>query len=186
MIAAYKYNLIQVLRYFLSYFNISFGIFADKAEYLQGLFKSNEEAIVPMTTKVDCCYISAYCMIRRSINIEGQDSNQERFEYMDKNDIERYLKMLGQELASHKCKGAILLVGGAVMVLTIGNRHSTRDIDASFEREAAAIRSAVSQLPIKRDFLLIGLMMELKAFSIRHRPSLYGRVILASIFTFPH
>lgn len=64
---------------------------------------------------------------------------------MDKNDIERYLRMLGQELATHGQKGAILLVGGAVMVLIIGNRHSTRDIDASFEREAAAIRSAGHQ-----------------------------------------
>jgi hypothetical protein len=65
---------------------------------------------------------------------------------MDKNDIQRYLKMLGQELAAQGRKGAILLVGGAVMVLTVGNRRSTRDIDASFEREAAAIRSAVSQI----------------------------------------
>ena len=51
--------------------------------------------------------------------------------------------MLGQELAAKRRKGAILLVGGAVMVLTVGNRKSTRDIDASFEHEAPAIRAAV-------------------------------------------
>jgi Nucleotidyltransferase of unknown function (DUF6036) len=65
---------------------------------------------------------------------------------MDKNDIQRYLKMLGQELAINRHRGEILLVGGAVMVLIVGNRRSTRDIDASFEREAAAIRSAVSRI----------------------------------------
>src|SRR5579885_3330944 len=62
---------------------------------------------------------------------------------MDKREIEKYLKMLGQELATEQRTGKILLVGGAVMVLIVGNRVSTRDIDASFENEAAAIREAV-------------------------------------------
>nr|HET6905078.1 DUF6036 family nucleotidyltransferase [Ktedonobacteraceae bacterium] len=65
---------------------------------------------------------------------------------MDKSEIESYLKMLGQELAAKRRKGAILLVGGAVMVLTVGNRKSTRDIDASFEHEAPAIRAAVLEI----------------------------------------
>ena len=65
---------------------------------------------------------------------------------MDKNDIGRYLKMLGKELSIHGRKGAILLVGGAVMVLIIGNRRSTRNIDASFEQEAVAIRAAISEI----------------------------------------
>lgn len=54
--------------------------------------------------------------------------------------------MLGQELAAKQRKGAILMVGGAVMVLTVGNRKSTRDIDASFEHEAPAIRAAVLEI----------------------------------------
>ena len=54
--------------------------------------------------------------------------------------------MLGQELANTGRTGKILLVGGAVMVLIVGNRGSTRDIDASFEREASAIRAAVSKI----------------------------------------
>ena len=65
---------------------------------------------------------------------------------MNKDEIEQYLKMLGQELTAEQRKGEILLVGGAVMVLIIGNRMSTRDIDASFEREASAIRVAVSNI----------------------------------------
>ncbi|MEO7018909.1 MAG: DUF6036 family nucleotidyltransferase [Ktedonobacteraceae bacterium] len=65
---------------------------------------------------------------------------------MDKNEIEGYLKMLGQELADQNRTGEILLVGGAMMILVVGNRHATRDIDASFEREALAIRAAVTQI----------------------------------------
>ena len=65
---------------------------------------------------------------------------------MDKNDIERYLQMIGEELAAKGQKGKILLVGGAVMVLIVGNRNSTRDIDGSFEDGAQAIREAVSHI----------------------------------------
>ena len=54
---------------------------------------------------------------------------------MDRRDIERYLRMLGEELIMQQRHGRILLVGGAVMLLVIGNRNSTRDIDASFENE---------------------------------------------------
>ncbi|MBE3560094.1 MAG: nucleotidyl transferase [Ktedonobacteraceae bacterium] len=65
---------------------------------------------------------------------------------MEKRDIDRYLSLLGQELALAGRTGKILLVGGAVMVLVVGNRTSTRDIDASFEQEAGAIRAAVNQI----------------------------------------
>jgi len=54
--------------------------------------------------------------------------------------------MLGQELAKQQRHGRILLVGGAVMLLIIGNRNSTRDIDASFEDEGPAIRKAVGEI----------------------------------------
>ncbi|HWS85263.1 MAG TPA: DUF6036 family nucleotidyltransferase [Ktedonobacteraceae bacterium] len=65
---------------------------------------------------------------------------------MDKSDIERYLQMVGEELAAKGQKGKILLVGGAVMILIVGNRNSTRDIDGSFEDGAQAIREAVSHV----------------------------------------
>jgi len=65
---------------------------------------------------------------------------------MDKSDIERYLQMVGEELAAKGQKGKILLVGGAVMLLIVGNRNSTRDIDGSFEDGAQAIREAVSHI----------------------------------------
>src|SRR5215469_1563373 len=65
---------------------------------------------------------------------------------MDRNEIVRYLKMLGEELAATNRTGTILLIRGAVLILAVGNRNATRDIDASFEREAPAIRAAVKQV----------------------------------------
>lgn len=65
---------------------------------------------------------------------------------MDRNDIERYLQMVGEDLASEGEYGKILLLGGAVMLLVVGNRNSTRDIDGSFEVGSQAIRNAVSRI----------------------------------------
>jgi hypothetical protein len=58
---------------------------------------------------------------------------------MDVNDISRYLKLVGEELASKGKDGKILLLGGAVMLFRIGNRSTTQDIDAAFEENAQAI-----------------------------------------------
>jgi len=44
--------------------------------------------------------------------------------------------------------GKILLLGGAVMLLFIGNRDTTRDIDASFEDGAQDIREAIVQVAV--------------------------------------
>jgi len=65
---------------------------------------------------------------------------------MNKDDIERYLQMLGQEMLAKGQMGKILLLGGAVMILVIGNRNSTRDIDASFEENPSALREAASHI----------------------------------------
>lgn len=63
---------------------------------------------------------------------------------MDKQAIEHYLELLGRELQQRQVNADILLVGGAVMVVEVGNRSSTQDIDASFEKNAPAIRDAIS------------------------------------------
>ncbi len=47
---------------------------------------------------------------------------------MDKQEIEKYLRMLGEELQKRQVTGEILLAGGAVMLLTIQNREVTKDI----------------------------------------------------------
>lgn len=62
---------------------------------------------------------------------------------MDKQDIEHYLGLLGIELQQRRVAADILLVGGAVMIVEVGNRTSTQDIDASFEKNAPAIRDAI-------------------------------------------
>lgn len=41
---------------------------------------------------------------------------------MNKEDIEKYLRMLGQELQKRQVTGEILLAGGAVMLLEVQNR----------------------------------------------------------------
>ncbi|HZU67997.1 MAG TPA: DUF6036 family nucleotidyltransferase [Ktedonobacteraceae bacterium] len=62
---------------------------------------------------------------------------------MNKQDIEKYLHMLGQELLQRQLTGEILLVGGAVMLLKVQNREVTKDIDAYFNPEQAnTIRDA--------------------------------------------
>lgn len=56
---------------------------------------------------------------------------------VNKEDIEKYLRMLGQELLQNNVTGEILLVGGAVMLLKVQNREVTKDIDAYFNPEQA-------------------------------------------------
>ena len=62
---------------------------------------------------------------------------------MNREDIEKYLRMLGEELQKKQVIGEILLVGGAVMLLEVGNREVTKDIDAYFEPQySSEIREA--------------------------------------------
>jgi len=65
---------------------------------------------------------------------------------LNQREIELYLEMLGQELVAQGRQGSILLLGGAVMLICVGNRTSTHDIDASFEREGSAIRQAATEI----------------------------------------
>ena len=68
---------------------------------------------------------------------------------MNKSDISYYLQRIGEELASKGEHGKILLLGGAVMLLVVGNRNSTRDIDAAFEENAQAIREAIEIVAVQ-------------------------------------
>ena len=56
--------------------------------------------------------------------------------------MRRYLTEVGARLAAHGTSGEIVLAGGAVMVLALGARGGSRDIDAVFASEAEAIREA--------------------------------------------
>ena len=69
---------------------------------------------------------------------------------MNKDDISYYLQRVGEELASKGEHGKILLLGGAVMLLVVGNRSTTADIDAAFSSNAASIREAIETVAIQK------------------------------------
>ena len=45
---------------------------------------------------------------------------------LNRREIEHYLEMLGEKLVMQGRRGSLLLLGGAVMLITVGNRTSTR------------------------------------------------------------
>lgn len=53
-----------------------------------------------------------------------------------------YLTEVGKLLAGRTMIGEIVLAGGAVMVMALGSRGGSRDIDARFTKEPEAIRDA--------------------------------------------
>ena len=63
---------------------------------------------------------------------------------MNKQDIEKYLELVGQELATQGLAFELLLLGGAVMVIEVGNRESTQDIDTFFWPDFAAMAKAAA------------------------------------------
>jgi len=63
---------------------------------------------------------------------------------MTTDDIRRYFELLGQELAARGVIGEIVMAGGAVMLLVIRNRDTTRDVDAYFATNPQEIRAAAA------------------------------------------
>lgn len=68
---------------------------------------------------------------------------------MNAQDIDRYLAELGTELLQQGITGDIVLVGGAVMLLVLGSRPTTRDIDAYFSTHAQEIRDAAQVVALR-------------------------------------
>ncbi len=73
---------------------------------------------------------------------------------MNKQDIEKYLRMLGQELLQRQVTGEILLAGGAVMLLRVQNREVTKDIDAYFPPEQAEVIRDAAKAVAEREGLV--------------------------------
>jgi len=71
---------------------------------------------------------------------------------MNAQEIQHYLQLLGVELQRRGVTGEIVLVGGAVMLLVIGNRPTTKDIDAYFATNPQEIRDA-AQVIAQREHL---------------------------------
>ena len=88
---------------------------------------------------------------------------------MNKYEIEHYLEMLGQQLAAQGRQGSILLLGGVVMLICVGNRTTTHDIDAVFDREKSAIYKAAEQIA-EREGLSDDWINEAAKIAIRSDP----------------
>lgn len=61
---------------------------------------------------------------------------------MNAADIQHYLKLLADELTARQVTGEIIIAGGAVMLLVIRNRQTTKDVDAYFATNPQEIREA--------------------------------------------
>lgn len=72
---------------------------------------------------------------------------------MNKQDIEKYLRMLGQELQKRQVTGEILLAGGAVMLLKVQNREVTKGIDAYFPSGQANVIREAARVVAEREGL---------------------------------
>ena len=65
---------------------------------------------------------------------------------MHRDEIERYLREVGLLLDGEGLTGEILVLGGAYMTLVLQQREATRDVNAYFASNAAAIRGAAQQV----------------------------------------
>lgn len=65
---------------------------------------------------------------------------------MQRAEIERYLREVGHYLDEQNLTGEILILGGAYMTLVLQQREATRDVDAYFASNAAAIREAAARV----------------------------------------
>ncbi|HYK84145.1 MAG TPA: hypothetical protein VEV19_02185 [Ktedonobacteraceae bacterium] len=72
---------------------------------------------------------------------------------MNKEDIEKYLRLLGDELQQRQVTGEILIAGGAVMLLVVQNREVTKVIDAYFPPEQAEIIREAARVIADREGL---------------------------------
>jgi len=70
---------------------------------------------------------------------------------VNKEDIEKYLRMVGLELEKQGLTFEILLLGGAVMLIEVGNRDSTEDIDTYFLPDFVAISKAAAVVAERED-----------------------------------
>ncbi len=78
---------------------------------------------------------------------EGRNpANREQRRPLGRTEIERYLRLLGHHLHKQGLTGEILLMGGAYMTLVLRQREATKDIDAYFAANAAAVREAAAQI----------------------------------------
>ncbi len=61
---------------------------------------------------------------------------------MNKDDITKYLQLVGRELVLQGKQLEVVLLGGAAMLIEIGNRESTYDVDTFFVSDFTALVKA--------------------------------------------
>ena len=66
---------------------------------------------------------------------------------INREQMERYLRRVGQYLHEKGLIGEILLVGGAYMTLVVRQRETTKDVDAYFAAPAEEVRDAATCVP---------------------------------------
>jgi hypothetical protein len=80
----------------------------------------------------------------RSWNSDAGDTYPGRL--LGRDEIERYLRLVGRHLHQRGLTGEILILGGAYMTVVIRQREATRDVDAYFATHADAIREAAASV----------------------------------------
>ena len=65
---------------------------------------------------------------------------------MHRQDMERWLRRVGELLQVQGLTGEIVIVGGAFMTLVLQQREATKDVDAYFATHAEAIREAAARV----------------------------------------
>lgn len=96
---------------------------------------------------------------------------------MTAEEIEQYLREVGDELALQNVKGEICLYGGAVMCLVFKARPATKDVDAIFE-PIKFIRRAISKIAERHNLRQDWLNLAVKMFVVEHEKRIW--------FDFPH
>ncbi len=89
---------------------------------------------------------------------------------MDAQHIETYFRLVGMRLQAQGRHGEIVIVGGAAMVLKVQNRPSTRDVDAYFLNEKAAIQEAAEAVAREQDLPSDWLNEAMKGFLVSEPP----------------
>ena len=75
---------------------------------------------------------------------------------MNKQDIENYLRLVGQELHAQGHMLDLLLLGGAAMLIEVGNRESTQDVDTYFVSNTTALFRAAANVAQRDIYLMAG------------------------------
>lgn len=65
---------------------------------------------------------------------------------LNRDQIERYLRLVGRYLHELSLNGEILILGGAYMTLMLRQREATMDVAAYFASQAEAIRQAAARV----------------------------------------